>query len=60
MQQGWGWQALRASVGTPAAQGTPCFSPVQATLQFCVVKPLMAVITIVLQAFGKYHDGDFK
>ncbi|XP_040446067.1 transmembrane protein 184A isoform X2 [Falco naumanni] len=32
----------------------------QATLQFCVVKPLMAVITIVLQAFGKYHDGDFN
>ncbi|XP_072299120.1 transmembrane protein 184A [Eucyclogobius newberryi] len=32
----------------------------QATLQFCVVKPIMAVITIVLQAFGKYHDGDFS
>ncbi|XP_067406966.1 transmembrane protein 184A [Emydura macquarii macquarii] len=32
----------------------------QATLQFCIVKPLMAVITIVLQAFGKYHDGDFN
>lgn len=32
----------------------------QATLQFCVVKPLMAVITVVLQAFGKYKDGDFK
>lgn len=32
----------------------------QATLQFCVVKPIMAVITIVLQAFGKYHDGDFN
>lgn len=32
----------------------------QATLQFCVVKPIMAVITIILQAFGKYHDGDFK
>ncbi|XP_061080851.1 transmembrane protein 184A [Conger conger] len=32
----------------------------QATLQFCVVKPLMAVITILLQAFGKYHDGDFN
>uniref|UniRef100_A0A3B1KH10 Transmembrane protein 184B n=1 Tax=Astyanax mexicanus TaxID=7994 RepID=A0A3B1KH10_ASTMX len=24
----------------------------QATLQFCVVKPLMAVITVILQAFG--------
>ncbi|TFJ95585.1 Transmembrane protein 184A [Platysternon megacephalum] len=32
----------------------------QATLQFCIVKPLMAIVTIVLQAFGKYHDGDFK
>ncbi|NXU51004.1 T184A protein, partial [Turnix velox] len=32
----------------------------QATLQFCIVKPLMAVITIILQAFGKYHDGDFN
>ncbi|XP_077618112.1 transmembrane protein 184B [Crocuta crocuta] len=33
--------------------------PDQATLQFCVVKPLMAVSTVVLQAFGKYRDGDF-
>lgn len=32
----------------------------QATLQFCVVKPLMAVITVILQAYGKYKDGDFK
>ncbi|RCU35013.1 hypothetical protein DVA76_18410, partial [Acinetobacter baumannii] len=32
----------------------------QATLQFCVVKPLMAVITVLLQTFGKYKDGDFK
>ncbi|KAG5854545.1 hypothetical protein ANANG_G00038940 [Anguilla anguilla] len=32
----------------------------QATLQFCVVKPIMAVFTILLQAFGKYHDGDFS
>ncbi|XP_037362612.1 transmembrane protein 184A isoform X2 [Talpa occidentalis] len=32
----------------------------QATLQFCVVKPVMAVVTIVLQAFDKYHDGDFN
>ncbi|XP_060696769.1 transmembrane protein 184A [Hemiscyllium ocellatum] len=31
----------------------------QATLQFCVIKPLMAVITIILQVYGKYHDGDF-
>ncbi|XP_032115752.1 transmembrane protein 184A isoform X2 [Sapajus apella] len=32
----------------------------QATLQFCLVKPVMAITTIILQAFGKYHDGDFK
>ncbi|NWV74449.1 T184A protein, partial [Dasyornis broadbenti] len=32
----------------------------QATLQFCIVKPLMAIITIILQAFGKYRDGDFN
>ncbi|KAM9013525.1 transmembrane protein 184A isoform 1-T1 [Ara ararauna] len=32
----------------------------QATLQFCIVKPLMAIVTIILQAFGKYHDGDFN
>ncbi|XP_069087431.1 transmembrane protein 184B isoform X1 [Pleurodeles waltl] len=32
----------------------------QATLQFCVVKPLMATLTVVLQAFGKYRDGDFN
>ncbi|XP_044903298.1 transmembrane protein 184A isoform X1 [Felis catus] len=32
----------------------------QATLQFCIVKPIMAAVTIVLQAFGKYHDGDFN
>lgn len=32
----------------------------QATLQFCVVKPLMAALTIILHAFDKYHDGDFR
>ncbi|XP_060116552.1 transmembrane protein 184A [Heteronotia binoei] len=32
----------------------------QATLQFCIVKPLMAILTIILQAFGKYNDGDFN
>lgn len=32
----------------------------QATLQFCIIKPVMAILTIILQAFGKYHDGDFK
>ncbi|XP_014681203.1 PREDICTED: transmembrane protein 184B-like [Priapulus caudatus] len=32
----------------------------QATLQFCAVKPVMAAITIVLQALGFYKDGDFS
>ncbi|XP_077383640.1 transmembrane protein 184A isoform X1 [Festucalex cinctus] len=32
----------------------------QATLQFCIVKPIMAAITIILQAYGRYHDGDFN
>ncbi|XP_063702651.1 transmembrane protein 184B isoform X2 [Culicoides brevitarsis] len=32
----------------------------QATLQFCLVKPLMAFIIIFLQAFGHYHDGDWN
>ncbi|KAL7979307.1 hypothetical protein Chor_015331 [Crotalus horridus] len=32
----------------------------QATLQFCIIKPVMAILTIVLQVFGKYHDGDFN
>eukprot|EP00051_Salpingoeca_urceolata_P035474 m.29816 g.29816 ORF g.29816 m.29816 type:complete len:386 (+) comp9280_c0_seq2:225-1382(+) len=29
----------------------------QATLQFCVVKPIMAIITIALVAKGTYNDG---
>ncbi|XP_015674997.1 transmembrane protein 184A [Protobothrops mucrosquamatus] len=32
----------------------------QATLQFCIIKPVVAILTIVLQVFGKYHDGDFN
>ncbi|RWS13804.1 transmembrane protein 184B-like protein, partial [Dinothrombium tinctorium] len=32
----------------------------QATLQFCAVKPLMSVITLILQAFGKFRDGDWS
>lgn len=32
----------------------------QATLQFCIVKPIMAAITLVLQAFSYYKDGDFS
>ncbi|VDI27174.1 Hypothetical predicted protein [Mytilus galloprovincialis] len=31
-----------------------------ATLQFCVIKPVMAVITLVLQAFSLYKDGNFS
>ncbi|XP_037047502.1 transmembrane protein 184B-like isoform X1 [Bradysia coprophila] len=32
----------------------------QATLQFCLVKPLMAFVIIFLQIFGHYHDGDWS
>ncbi|KAG5677182.1 hypothetical protein PVAND_006963 [Polypedilum vanderplanki] len=32
----------------------------QATLQFCLVKPLMAFIIIFLQSSGHYHDGDWS
>ncbi|KAF6023583.1 hypothetical protein EB796_018107 [Bugula neritina] len=31
----------------------------QATLQFCVVKPVMAIVTIVLQSCDLYSDGNF-
>lgn len=32
----------------------------QATLQFCLVKPVMAFVIIFLQAFNHYHDGDWS
>ncbi|XP_034249473.1 transmembrane protein 184B isoform X2 [Thrips palmi] len=32
----------------------------QATLQFCLVKPLMAFVIIILQSFGHFHDGDWS
>ncbi|CAF1238827.1 unnamed protein product [Adineta ricciae] len=32
----------------------------QATLQFCLVKPLMSIVTLILQTFDKYKDGDFS
>ncbi|XP_018320885.1 transmembrane protein 184B [Agrilus planipennis] len=32
----------------------------QATLQFCIVKPIMAFVIIFLQAFGHYRDGDWS
>lgn len=32
----------------------------QATLQFCAIKPIMSVVTLILQAFGKYRDGDWS
>lgn len=31
----------------------------QATLQFCIIKPLMSVLTLFLQATGRYRDGDW-
>ncbi|XP_017878970.1 transmembrane protein 184B isoform X2 [Ceratina calcarata] len=32
----------------------------QATLQFCLVKPVMAFVIIILQVFGHYRDGDWS
>ena len=32
----------------------------QATLQYCVIKPIMAVITLILQPLGYYSDGDWR
>ena len=32
----------------------------QATLQYCVIKPLMAAITLILQPMGYYSDGDWR
>ncbi|XP_045360376.2 transmembrane protein 184A isoform X2 [Camelus bactrianus] len=55
--------AQRPRLRSRAHRLRPCPSrpsPPQATLQFCVVKPAMALVTIILQAFGKYHDGDFN
>lgn len=32
----------------------------QATLQFCLVKPLMSILTLYLVATGRYRDGDWS
>ena len=32
----------------------------QATLQFCLLKPVMAFVIIFLQSSGHYHDGDWS
>ena len=32
----------------------------QATLQFCIVKPIVATATIILEATGAYHEGDLR
>lgn len=32
----------------------------QATLQFCIIKPFMSVLVLVLQATGRYKDGDWS
>lgn len=32
----------------------------KATLQFCAVKPLMSILTLLLQATGHYKDGDWS
>ena len=32
----------------------------QATLQFCIVKPVVAATTIILEATGYYREGSLK
>uniref|UniRef100_A0A7I4NLK7 Bm3961 n=1 Tax=Brugia malayi TaxID=6279 RepID=A0A7I4NLK7_BRUMA len=32
----------------------------QATLQFCIIKPLMATLTVILMILGKYEDGNWS
>ena len=32
----------------------------QATLQFCVIKPVMSFIVIILQSYGLYQDGNWS
>lgn len=32
----------------------------QATLQFCIIKPFMSALTLILQASGRYKDGDYS
>lgn len=32
----------------------------QATLQFCLVKPLMSILTLFLMSTGRYKDGDWS
>jgi len=32
----------------------------QATLQFCLIKPVMALLTLILMPLGKYNDGNWS
>ncbi|KAL3981784.1 Organic solute transporter Ostalpha family protein [Acanthocheilonema viteae] len=32
----------------------------QATLQFCIIKPIMATLTVILMMMGKYEDGNWN
>jgi len=32
----------------------------QGTLQFCFFKPVLSIVVIILQAWGKYHEGRWK
>ncbi|KAF3846760.1 hypothetical protein F7725_003838, partial [Dissostichus mawsoni] len=55
----WGESAIMAEIRGKPIESSCGMGPA-ATLQFCVVKPLMAMVTVLLQAFGKYKDGDFN
>jgi hypothetical protein len=32
----------------------------KATLQFCLIKPIMAALTLILMIMGKYEDGNWR
>lgn len=32
----------------------------KATLQFCLIKPVMAALTLMLVIIGKYEDGNWR
>ncbi|EDV19140.1 Transmembrane protein 184B [Trichoplax sp. H2] len=32
----------------------------QATLQFCIIKPLMSILSVILYSLGVYHDGNLS
>lgn len=59
MLQGSCWSCTCCLTGKAYTIGFLRFCK-QATLQFCLVKPIMAASTIILELFDCYNDGDFS